>query len=118
MLYAVVATTCKLATGLLVDNGASRGNMLSGDAPNVMNTASTIADMYSAITAAIGALRGPKHGGANEEAFRTQSRYNSPDEAEADIRERVAAGTPITDLAPESVIAYIREHGLYRGGEM
>ena len=49
----------------------------------------TESDMYSAITAAIGALRGPKHGGANEEAFRTQSRYNSPDEAEADIRERV-----------------------------
>ena len=51
--------------------------------------AGTDSDMYSAITAAIGALRGPKHGGANEEAFRTQSRYNSPDEAETDIRERV-----------------------------
>ena len=51
--------------------------------------AGTESDMYSAITAAIGALRGPKHGGANEEAFRTQSRYNSSDEAEADIRERV-----------------------------
>jgi 2-methylcitrate synthase len=42
------------------------------------------------MTAAIGALRGPKHGGANEEAFRIQSRYGSADEAEADIRERVA----------------------------
>ena len=52
--------------------------------------AGTGSDMYSAITAAIGALRGPKHGGANEEAFRTQSRYNSADEADADIRERVA----------------------------
>ena len=52
--------------------------------------AGTNADMYSAITAAIGALRGPKHGGANEEASRIQSRYNDPDEAEADIRERVA----------------------------
>jgi 2-methylcitrate synthase len=51
--------------------------------------AGTNSDMYSAITAAIGALRGPKHGGANEEAFRIQSRYHSPDEAEADIRERV-----------------------------
>ncbi|MCB1725499.1 MAG: 2-methylcitrate synthase [Gammaproteobacteria bacterium] len=51
--------------------------------------AGTNADMYSAITAAIGALRGPKHGGANEEASRIQSRYNDPDEAEADIRERV-----------------------------
>ena len=51
--------------------------------------AGTGSDMYSAVTGAIGALRGPKHGGANEEAFRTQSRYSSPDEAEQDIRERV-----------------------------
>ena len=51
--------------------------------------AGTNSDMYSAITAAIGALRGPKHGGANEEAFRIQSRYRTADEAEADIRERV-----------------------------
>ena len=40
--------------------------------------AGTSSDMYSAITAAIGALRGPKHGGANEEAFRIQSRYHDP----------------------------------------
>jgi 2-methylcitrate synthase len=46
--------------------------------------------MYSAITGAIGALRGSKHGGANEVAFYIQSRYNSADEADADIRERVA----------------------------
>jgi 2-methylcitrate synthase len=52
--------------------------------------AGTGSDMYSCITAAIGALRGPRHGGANEVAFETQSRYSSPDEAEADIRERVA----------------------------
>ncbi len=52
--------------------------------------AGTGSDMYSSITAAIGALRGPKHGGANEVAFEVQSRYGSPDEAEADIRERVA----------------------------
>ena len=51
--------------------------------------AGTNADLYSAITGAIGALRGPKHGGANEEAFRIQSRYADPDSAEADIRERV-----------------------------
>ncbi|MEW8470597.1 MAG: 2-methylcitrate synthase, partial [Candidatus Thiodiazotropha sp.] len=51
--------------------------------------AGTNSDMYSAITAAIGALRGPKHGGANEEAFRIQSRYHTADEADADIRERV-----------------------------
>jgi 2-methylcitrate synthase len=52
--------------------------------------AGTNSDMYSAMTGAIGALRGPKHGGANEEAFRIQSRYKSAAEAEADIRERVA----------------------------
>ena len=52
--------------------------------------AGTGSDMHSCITAAIGALRGPKHGGANEVAFETQSRYSSPDEAEADIRQRVA----------------------------
>ena len=51
--------------------------------------AGTGADFYSCITGAIGALRGPKHGGANEVAFETQKRYNSPDEAEADIRRRV-----------------------------
>ena len=51
--------------------------------------AGTNSDMYSAITGAIGALRGPKHGGANEEAFRIQSRYHSAGEAEQDIRARV-----------------------------
>ena len=51
--------------------------------------AGTGSDMYSAITGAIGALRGPKHGGANEVAFEVQKRYESPDEAEADIRARV-----------------------------
>ncbi|HHJ36556.1 MAG TPA: 2-methylcitrate synthase, partial [Gammaproteobacteria bacterium] len=52
--------------------------------------AGTGSDMYSAITGAIGALRGPKHGGANEASFEIQQRYDSPDEAEADIRKRVA----------------------------
>ncbi len=52
--------------------------------------AGTGADFYSAITGAIGALRGPKHGGANEAAFDIQQRYRSPDEAEIDIRRRVA----------------------------
>ena len=51
--------------------------------------AGTGSDMYSALTGAIGALRGPKHGGANEVAFEIQSRYASPDQAEADIRRRV-----------------------------
>jgi 2-methylcitrate synthase len=51
--------------------------------------AGTGSDIYSAITGAIGALRGPKHGGANEAAFEIQTRYTTPDEAEADIRRRV-----------------------------
>ena len=50
----------------------------------------TGSDMYSAITGAIGALRGPKHGGANEVALEIQERYSTPDAAEADIRARVA----------------------------
>ncbi len=53
--------------------------------------AGTGSDMFSAITAGIAALRGPKHGGANEVAFETQKRYDSPDEAEADIKARVEA---------------------------
>ncbi|MCD6671232.1 MAG: 2-methylcitrate synthase [Burkholderiaceae bacterium] len=52
--------------------------------------AGTGSDLYSSITGAIGALRGPKHGGANEVAFEIQSRYADPDEAETDIRQRVA----------------------------
>ena len=51
--------------------------------------AGTGSDLYSAITGAIGALRGPKHGGANEFSFEVQQRFGTPDEAEADIRRRV-----------------------------
>lgn len=51
--------------------------------------AGTGSDMHSAITGAIGALRGPKHGGANEVALDIQKRYENADEAEADIRNRV-----------------------------
>jgi 2-methylcitrate synthase len=68
--------------------------------------AGTGADLYSAVTAAIGALRGPKHGGANERAFEIQQRYASPEQAEADIRRRLAAreviigfGHPVYTLA-------------------
>jgi 2-methylcitrate synthase len=68
--------------------------------------AGTGADMYSAITGAIGALRGPKHGGANEVAFEVQKRYDGVDDAEADIRRRIAAkevvigfGHPVYTLA-------------------
>jgi 2-methylcitrate synthase len=53
--------------------------------------AGTGSDMYSAIAGAIGALRGPKHGGANEAAYEIQSRYATPQEAEADILQRIAA---------------------------
>jgi 2-methylcitrate synthase len=52
--------------------------------------AGTGSDMYSCIAGAIGALRGPKHGGANEVAFEIQNRYPTPEAAEADIRQRVA----------------------------
>ncbi|HCJ48932.1 MAG TPA: 2-methylcitrate synthase, partial [Microbacterium sp.] len=53
--------------------------------------AGTGSDMYSCIAGAIGALGGPKHGGANEVAYEIQKRYATPDEAEADIRRRVEA---------------------------
>lgn len=74
--------------------------------------AGTGSDFYSAITAGIGALRGPKHGGANEFAFEIQKRYATPDEAEADIRRRVDAkeviigfGHPVYTIAdPRNVI--------------
>jgi 2-methylcitrate synthase len=51
--------------------------------------AGTGSDLYSCITGAIGALKGPKHGGANEVALEIQQRYSSPEDAEADIRRRV-----------------------------
>ncbi len=51
--------------------------------------AGTGSDLFSAITGAIGALRGPRHGGANEVALEIQQRYKSPDEAERDIRSRI-----------------------------
>ncbi|HYA21236.1 MAG TPA: 2-methylcitrate synthase [Burkholderiales bacterium] len=52
--------------------------------------ASTGSDLHSAITGAIGALRGPKHGGANEVASKIQGRYQTADQAETDIRRRIA----------------------------
>jgi 2-methylcitrate synthase len=53
--------------------------------------AGTNSDVYSAIAGAIGALKGPKHGGANEAAFDVLSRYKNPDEAEADVVHRIRA---------------------------
>jgi len=51
--------------------------------------AGTLSDLYSCITGAIGALRGPKHGGANEAAMEIISRYKSADDAEKDIMKRI-----------------------------
>ena len=73
--------------------------------------AGTGSDMYSAITAGIGALRGPKHGGANEAAFEVQKRYATPDDAEADIRRRVAAKEVVIGFGhPVYTIADPRNH--------
>jgi 2-methylcitrate synthase len=74
--------------------------------------AGTGSDMFSAITGGIGALRGPKHGGANEVALEIQQRYATPDAAEADIRARIAQkevvigfGHPVYTLSdPRNVV--------------
>lgn len=74
--------------------------------------AGTGSDMYSCITGALGALRGPKHGGANEVSCSIQNRYETPDEAEADIRKRIAAkeiiigfGHPVYTIAdPRNIV--------------
>jgi 2-methylcitrate synthase len=74
--------------------------------------AGTGSDMYSAVTGAIGALRGPKHGGANEVAFEIQERYATPDEGGRDIRRRlsdreivIGFGHPVyTNLDPRNDI--------------
>ncbi len=88
--------------------------------------AGTGSDMYSCVTGAIGALRGPKHGGANEVAFRTQSRYHDADQAEADIRERVGRkeivigfGHPVYTIAdPRNVvIKRVAKHLSYENGD-
>ena len=87
--------------------------------------AGTGSDLYSCITGGIGALRGPKHGGANEVAFETQKRYDSPDEAEADIRRRVEAkevvigfGHPVYTVSdPRNVVIKGVAHGLSQEAE-
>lgn len=87
--------------------------------------AGTSSDMYSAITGAIGALRGPKHGGANEAAFRIQERYSSEDEAETDIKERMAKkeiiigfGHPVYTVSdPRNVIIKKVAHDLSQENE-
>jgi 2-methylcitrate synthase len=82
--------------------------------------AGTGSDLYSCVAGAIGALKGPKHGGANEAALEIQSRYGSPEEAEADIRKRVASreviigfGHPVYTIGdPRSEIVKKVAHGL------
>ncbi|MDZ4368097.1 MAG: 2-methylcitrate synthase [Afipia sp.] len=89
--------------------------------------AGTGSDMYSAISGAIGALRGPKHGGANEVAFEIQKRYDSADQAEADIRRRVEArevvigfGHPVYTIADprNKVIKEVARRLSTEGGSM
>lgn len=74
--------------------------------------AGTGSDIYSGVSGAIGALRGPKHGGANEVALEIQKRYSNADKAEADIKERIARkeivigfGHPVYTIAdPRNVV--------------
>jgi 2-methylcitrate synthase len=89
--------------------------------------AGTGADMHSAICGAIGALRGPKHGGANEVAFEIQKRYATPDEADKDIRARVANkeviigfGHPVYTIADprNQVIKEVARKLAERAGDM
>jgi 2-methylcitrate synthase len=89
--------------------------------------AGTGSDIYSCITGAIGALRGPKHGGANEEAFEIQKRYETPEAASADIRARVANkeviigfGHPVYTLADprNQVIKEIARHLAREAGDL
>jgi 2-methylcitrate synthase len=87
--------------------------------------AGTGSDLHSCITGAIGALKGPKHGGANEVALEIQQRYDSPDAAEADIRARVAAreviigfGHPVYTISdPRSDIVKEVAHSLAAAGD-
>jgi 2-methylcitrate synthase len=87
----------------------------------------TGSDIYSAITGGIGALRGPKHGGANEVSDEIQKRYRSADEAEADIRRRLAAkevvigfGHPVYTVADprNKVIKAVAERLSREAGDM
>jgi 2-methylcitrate synthase len=87
----------------------------------------TGSDIYSAITGGIGALRGPKHGGANEVSDEIQKRYRTADEAEADIRRRLAAkevvigfGHPVYTVADprNKVIKAVAERLSQEAGDM
>ena len=82
--------------------------------------AGTGSDLYSCVAGAIGALKGPKHGGANEVALVIQQRYRTPDEAETDMRRRVANheviigfGHPVYTISdPRSDIIKRQAHAL------
>lgn len=86
--------------------------------------AGTGSDMYSCITGAIGALRGPKHGGANEVAMDIISRYGSADEAESDIKARmerkeiiIGFGHPVYTIGdPRNPIIKELSRGLCKDG--
>jgi 2-methylcitrate synthase len=89
--------------------------------------AGTGSDIYSCIAGAIGALKGPKHGGANEVALEIQKRYQRPDEAETDMRWRVGEreviigfGHPVYTISdPRSDIVKEVARGLAKtGGDM
>ncbi|MGA9855176.1 MAG: 2-methylcitrate synthase [Gammaproteobacteria bacterium] len=89
--------------------------------------AGTGSDMYSCITGAIGALRGPKHGGANEVAYEIQSRYEFAEAAEADIRRRLEAkeiiigfGHPVYTISDprNQVIKAMARHLSKEAGDM
>lgn len=89
--------------------------------------AGTGSDMHSCIAGAIGALRGPKHGGANEAALAIQQRYRSPDEAEADIRARLARretiigfGHPVYAISDprNAIIREVARHLAQEAGDM
>jgi 2-methylcitrate synthase len=89
--------------------------------------AGTGSDMFSAVSGAIGALKGPKHGGANEFAFDTIGRYDNPDQAEADIVKRIAEkqiiigfGHPVYTIADprNQVIKEVARQLSERSGDM
>jgi len=89
--------------------------------------AGTGSDLYSCITGAIGALRGPKHGGANEAAYEIQSRYATPGAAEADVRRRVEAkeiiigfGHPVYTVSDprNQVIKAVAQHLSKEAGDL
>ena len=87
--------------------------------------AGTGSDIFASIAGAIGALRGPKHGGANEVALDIQERYQNPDDAEIDIKKRIAEkevvigfGHPVyTILDPRNKVIKSIAHDLSKSAQ-